>query len=350
MTFLITDDAVSWATVLGTLFGAVSLVATVIIAVNTDRLSRRIHEETHAREASELRHQHVDQLREQKSVIRQELALFQEALITWSEAPSTTAGNMEPFRRAARRLVTRVEAAGGPVERLTSGLDVLEGQAFWLADLGAHQEWVASTFGDVEDDREWVAGLTNSMLDVVKDHVLEMSSSVDDFELLSDDFWIELADPGVGDASRAASMNTYPDGRLLTSAESRWVPATHDLSSQARIRALVRYKVFAEHTLELGLLGTFTNELHLRSREVKFAASMHHLMALCREDVTQSVEDQLAALDGKIARALEPAAPRGGSARPRRTKKKQKDKATLQSGSPRLLARTAVARSRARLR
>lgn len=103
-------------------------------------------------------------------------------------------------------------------------------------------EWVATE----PDLPQLILGESNSQLDVVKDSIL----LDEDHALIADDFWYSF-DVSYSSSSELDTMPLKPNAALLRAAERRWLQ--HVDIPNARLRALVHYKVRQQHDLWFSL-------------------------------------------------------------------------------------------------
>jgi len=103
-----------------------------------------------------------------------------------------------------------------------------------------------------KSDKEWASGVINSMLDGIKDDVTKEI----DYENLADEFWTEITTPYF-EESNTLSIPLNPTKADYENARRRWINPSQ--RKNMRIRALVEYKVLAEHSLAFCLRAEFSN-------------------------------------------------------------------------------------------
>lgn len=148
---------------------------------------------------------------------------------------------------SGRRIISMLDSGRVEVGELERRLLLMDGHAFWVTDRPSHAAWGVRDLK--ESDAQWVEGIINGVLDVVKDSVVEES----DLGHLNDRFFLELEIPSlydeegrvVTDASEASL-----DEAAVRAALSRWVrtgPLPEDVLD--RLASLMRYKLKMENAL-----------------------------------------------------------------------------------------------------
>jgi len=154
---------------------------------------------------------------------------------------------------------------------------------------GEYCSWVKKLDDEPEEaEKEWVGGTINGVLDAVKDGILTYS----DYEYLQKDFWTELATPYIDDGFDVKEIPLEPSDDDFKKAHGRWVKESQ--RENVRIKALVDYKVIAEHALILCLRGEFSNKkLNELPRSGKFELSVVHVQHSLLKKLQNQIVDHL---------------------------------------------------------
>lgn len=281
---ILLTDISSWATIGGVAVSVASLVATSLVARNTNRLNKAMHVERLQREADRGAEENRSLLRFRGATIRQEISSFRAEELDWRNRPAEAHPGQFDAPAAGKHLVREVELSGSDVVPLITLLKIVKGHSFWLYDAAKHREWLAKSSDSNETDGEWAAGVLNGALDVMSDFVLEQS----DYARIEDEFWVTLDSPDFNVVTSSNSLSAAVPDSLKESARKRWVPSKITSDTNARITALVDYKATFEHLLAFTMRATFTNGLHLQRRDEKFMQAMPSIMS----KLVQMVDDQ----------------------------------------------------------
>jgi hypothetical protein len=306
--FLLSEAGTGWMTLASTVIAALGLVVGTVIAVNTNRLQRRMHEQTLAMKAAESQNENRRRRQEQKAAIQRALDEFREACADWVGSSDRVSADPSPIRRKGQVLLAAAAAAGEDGSGLAARIDLVEGQAYWIGDPDRLRRWLqATTPADAVDDAEWAAGVMNGLLDVVKDSVLRSTAAHDDGALIRDDFWTELAVTAFADEAARSSVSLHPAEKTHLAARVRWLPSGATGEAKERIAALIHFKVLAENALALAMYGTFSDGLQDRSRDTKFITSGRHVLGALCDEVSRSADAAIARIDAVGETAATPA-------------------------------------------
>ena len=233
--------------------------------------------------------------KEQQRVIRDCISEVQNHLRTLRrEAESGSLEKTTQFDDALDEIIGKLKGIGDNLEQTISLSGLIAAQFFWLKDLSKEVEWIRNVHCSIGgEDKEWVNGVMNSMLDVVKDYVLDNS----DFDYLQKDFWEEAATPYLNEGyEKEIPLNPTADD--YERARSRWIEKAQ--WQNMRIRALVDYKVKAEHSLAFFLRANFSDsKMNEMPRSEKFALSVKHIWS----ELFAELYEQLDALANKNNRS-----------------------------------------------
>lgn len=283
-----------WAPTAGIIIALATLAATILVARNTNHLSRQMHIENQLGESKRSAEARRSLLRHLKSEIREELVTFESDAASWrTRALSSGREPLETPPNGAV-LLAKVEKAGRKPEFLSGLLKTLEGHSYWMWNPMERRNWIAKTFGTKETPHEWTKGCVNSVLDVVKDYVLDDS----DHKFIPDEFWSQLD----GDHFDENRSTETPDARELEqqrkSSIERWSPMGAEPEVQSRIAALASYKATLEHSLTLVLKAEYVGN-NQPSRDERFSYAMSHAFAQLVAEVGAESTQAIDLLDVK---------------------------------------------------
>lgn len=283
-------NLVEWSTVIGAGATLVTGGAAVVIAFLAHRFSVQT-------EQNEAERRLIDQKREDKREIQEAGSEFLTAYDGWLNLAGSTSGRAEEVIGRGRRLVNALSSAGKDAREAAAALSVIDGQQFWLRDVDDRVRWVL-LIAD-QSHREWAASVTNGLLDVVKDAVLVFEPDRDDFSLIDESFWTELATPCF-EGEGASIREPHVPEDLYAAAERRWLSPQADQGARARIRALVRYRVLAEHSLAFMLFASFNDGTGEKGREEKFILSCRAVMSRLVQDLLGTAHRAVEEIDDEI--------------------------------------------------
>lgn len=287
-----------WAPVIGTVVAIATLFATILIARNTNRLNRQQHLAQQQREDQRAQEEKRSLYQRQKSEIRDQLLAFKSDTSTWrSQAASSENAPYEPTPNG-QKLVVKVEESGHSPEDLLDLLNALSGHSYWLWNPADHRRWIESTSNVQETDEEWLAGYLNSLLDVVKDDVLEST----DHKYINDKFWTTLDGDYFSDICEYTSQELKVSDEILKRTISHWTPKEAPEDVKRRIAALANYKAIAEHSLITLLRANLVgNKVHTRSE--RFFYSMTNIFFELVRNIESKTAEILDSLDQDIENA-----------------------------------------------
>ena len=181
------------------------------------------------------------------------------------------------------KLINEVAGISEIPESVSYLRELISAQLFWVGR--GDSAWVKDldNYPD-EPNKEWVSGTMNGVLDVVKDYVLSNA----DRGYIQKDFWIAVTLPYLDD-DFAGEMSLEPSRDDYERAQKRWVEKSQ--RENARIKALVDYKVIAEFALMRSLTANFSNpRLNELPRSGKFMLSTRHVQSMLLEALQKQLE------------------------------------------------------------
>ena len=297
------NDWSSWNEIGGTVIALATLAATILTAVNTNRLNKKIHAETEARIASEKRQERVASLRGQKAAIRESRQDFISACSKWVAHDSQSGDFREPLS-IGTKLLALVENAGNDTALATGMLHALDGQSWWVTAPDRHLSWANRVLDGCESADEQAEALTNGLLDTVKDKILNLDATGYDGDYLKDGFFTTLATDRFHVPLTPDAIFARPSEDIFATAEKRWISADAPKPALTRLAALVRYKVLAEYSISAFWFGKFTNNLHHKEYGERFLASNKHTLELLRDEIADFAQNTLAEIETKIQKEL----------------------------------------------
>ena len=157
------------------------------------------------------------------------------------------------FKSNSTALINAIEASSTVQPQLTNWLHALDGQMIVVGEMRSKlRDWPQKE--GLVDDTKWASDFINLLLDVVKDSITPFTPSVDDTELVDDDFWIVLDNPvlinGDGEANPTIDDDTFGQVR------KKWMPSDiKNREQKLRLQTLIDYKVIAENAIAFILYG-----------------------------------------------------------------------------------------------
>jgi len=145
---------------------------------------------------------------------------------------------------------------------------IISNHYIWLGD--DLLKWIQDLdYPPEENDREWASGVIEGMFHVVNDGVLNDS----DKKYLYEGFWTEITSPYFDDNNNTEISNKPKEDDFKRASE-HWIDKSQ--KENARIKALVDYRVFAEHALAFMLKAEFNdNKMNNLPRSEKFEKSAY---------------------------------------------------------------------------
>lgn len=244
-----------WTNIVGVSAEIVTGAAAVVVAIVAHRFSVRSAAESQRRQENELRLKESEKKRQVKREAQESMNTFVAAYEAWFKNAREERAAASLTLNQGRSLIVMLQMAGRKTKRLSTALDVLEGQQFFVLDSERSIRW-AIQGADQKTDREWVEGIANGLLDVIKDYVLDSDQSPDELSYIDDSFWTELATPYFDDDKTDVLSLKIPK-KLFRSAYDRWLPKGAPEPATRRIRQLIGYKLMAEHSLAVFLYLDF---------------------------------------------------------------------------------------------
>ncbi|MBI0106449.1 hypothetical protein [Bifidobacterium polysaccharolyticum] len=160
---------------------------------------------------------------------------------------------LDLFKSNSTSLINVIEASSTVQPQLTNWLHALDGQMNVVGEMRSKlRDWPQEE--GLVDDTKWASGFINLLLDAVKDSITPFTPSVDDTELVDDDFWIVLDNPvlinGDGEANPTIDDDTFEQAR------KKWMPRDiKNREQKLRLQTLIDYKVIAENAIAFILYG-----------------------------------------------------------------------------------------------
>lgn len=157
------------------------------------------------------------------------------------------------FKSNSTSLINVIEASSTVQPQLTNWLHALDGQMNVVGEMRSKlRDWPQEE--GLVDDTKWASDFINLLLDAVKDSITPFTQSVDDTELVDDDFWIVLDNPvlinGDGEANPTIDDDTFEQAR------KKWMPRDiKNREQKLRLQTLIDYKVIAENAIAFILYG-----------------------------------------------------------------------------------------------
>lgn len=160
---------------------------------------------------------------------------------------------LDLFKSNSTSLLNVIEASSTVQPQLTNWLHALDGQMNVVGEMRSKlRDWPQEE--GLVDDTKWASDFINLLLDAVKDSITPFTPSVDDTELVDDDFWIVLDNPvlinGDGEANPTIDDETFKQAR------KKWMPRDiKNREQELRLQTLIDYKVIAENAIAFILYG-----------------------------------------------------------------------------------------------
>lgn len=160
---------------------------------------------------------------------------------------------LDLFKSNSTSLINVIEASSTVQPQLTNWLHALDGQMNVVGEMRSKlRDWPQEE--GLVDDTKWASDFINLLLDAVKDSITPFTPSVDDTELVDDDFWIVLDNPvlinGDGEANPTIDDDTFEQAR------KKWMPRDiKNREQKLRLQTLIDYKVIAENAIAFILYG-----------------------------------------------------------------------------------------------
>lgn len=284
-----------WVQLAGLAVAVATLVATIVIARNTNRVSRQIHEENQRREKIRELEGKISGLQLQKSEIRALAKEFHTDAETWNTRARAFDGELQEPTPTGEKLVAKAEETGHDPHTLLDLIRVLEGHSFWQNNPAERRQWVNRTSTETETDAEWSAGYVNSALDVVKDSVIE---PIDRNHIIPA-FWIEIDERYFDENGSAKSQEIEQSAESRATAIERWVPRNIEQESQRRITALTNYKSSLEHKFACMLSASFVHSNEV-SRTERFQYAMTSTYFQILKEIGNESDRAIDSLDKEI--------------------------------------------------
>ena len=217
-------------------------------------------------------------------------------------------GDMEErcFKDALDETVWELRKVTSDTETIEAACNLIKGQLVMLADLPGTIAWAEG--GDEDSNKNWVKGIMSGLLDVVKDYVLKYEVEYDDDcddgkgygELdflcreVGNNFWVDLATSYL-DEDYVGEISMRPTREDFEMARLRWIQGSQ--RDNPRIKALVDYKVKAEHALASILLMECSDpKINELPRSEKFAITIRDMWERLFKDLHKQLEDLGASL------------------------------------------------------
>ena len=159
--------------------------------------------------------------------------------------------NKESILLIINKLIKKASKINEVPDNINILKKLISDQFIWFE--GVVSRWIMNLDNSHEEnDKQWASGVINGVLDVMKDDVL---GDFDD-DCFADDFWTVITTPYL-DENCTKKLSLKPTKDDYEIAKVRWI--TEPQKENARINALVEYKVLAEHALAFWLRADFSD-------------------------------------------------------------------------------------------
>lgn len=270
-------DITDWFSILGN-------VATILIGIASIAIAVIAHKHAVRAKEADVRHEAQSRALTQRREAREARDSFLAEYSRWVNHAPDAPKDISALMRLGRSLISRLQSGEIDTAELAATLSLIEGHASSLQDRQFNLAWARPDAN--ESDKEWASGITNGMLDVVKDSVLQD----DDGELLDEAFWVKITTPYFDLPPGEVPPLRLPT-RVATDAISTWLPGTADVESSRRISALARYKALAEHSLASLLYLEFNDGTGEKSHAEKFVISCRAVMARLVDQMVDQADE-----------------------------------------------------------